>query len=106
MEKMMALITCPECSSEISDRAASCPKCGAPIASTTEAPKRGDYIPYTDQEVAVMLSKKSKTSHLLHLFLSVITFGVWVIIWVIVAVNNSIENARIDRRIAKGKKLR
>src|SRR5512147_1382617 len=29
----MALIKCPECASEISDKAASCPKCGYPIAS-------------------------------------------------------------------------
>src|SRR5262245_39019801 len=28
----MALISCPECSRQVSDRAASCPKCGHPIA--------------------------------------------------------------------------
>lgn len=28
----MALIRCPECSAEISDRAKCCPKCGAPVA--------------------------------------------------------------------------
>lgn len=27
----MALIKCPECSSEISDKSSSCPKCGAPV---------------------------------------------------------------------------
>ncbi len=27
----MALIKCPECGSEVSDRAASCPRCGYPI---------------------------------------------------------------------------
>lgn len=27
----MALIKCPECSSEISDKAKACPKCGCPI---------------------------------------------------------------------------
>jgi len=32
----MALIPCPECDSEVSDKAPSCPKCGVPIAS---APK-------------------------------------------------------------------
>lgn len=32
----MALIPCPECGSEVSDRAPTCPKCGVPIAS---APK-------------------------------------------------------------------
>lgn len=28
----MALITCPECGKEVSDKAASCPNCGNPIA--------------------------------------------------------------------------
>lgn len=27
----MALIKCPECNSEVSDKAKSCPKCGCPI---------------------------------------------------------------------------
>lgn len=27
----MALIKCPECGNEVSDKAASCPKCGYPI---------------------------------------------------------------------------
>jgi len=29
----MVLINCPECSNQVSTAAASCPKCGAPIAS-------------------------------------------------------------------------
>lgn len=32
----MALISCPECGSEVSDKAPACPRCGVPIAS---APK-------------------------------------------------------------------
>ena len=28
----MALIQCPECKSEVSDKASSCPKCGCPIS--------------------------------------------------------------------------
>jgi hypothetical protein len=75
-------------------------------ASATEATKKGGYIPYTDQEVAVMLTRKKKTSHLLYLVLSLFTVGLWVVIWVLVAVSNSIDGAGIDRKIAKGKKLR
>lgn len=37
----MALIACAECGKEISDKAAACPHCGAPVASTS--PKRGTY---------------------------------------------------------------
>lgn len=29
----MALIKCEDCGKEVSDKAASCPNCGAPIAS-------------------------------------------------------------------------
>lgn len=53
-----------------------------------------------------MLSRKKRTSHLLHLFLSVITLGFWTVIWLLVGINNAIENARIDRRIEKGKRIR
>ena len=99
----MSLIDCPDCGKQISSNAPSCPGCGAPIATATEAMKEGDRVPYTDQEVAVLLSKK-KTSHLLHLILSAVTFGIWVIIWILVAASNGSGNAKIDRSIAKGKK--
>lgn len=36
----MALIQCPECSGQVSDRASSCPHCGFPL-STAPVPKRG-----------------------------------------------------------------
>ena len=31
----MAIISCPECGQQISDRAVSCPNCGCPISATT-----------------------------------------------------------------------
>lgn len=93
----MALTNCMDCGREVSASAPACPGCGAPIA----APGR---VPYSDQEVQVLVSKKHKTSHVFHLLMSIITVGAWVIVWVLVAVNNGIENARIDRRIAKGRK--
>ena len=38
----MALIKCPDCSTEVSDQAAACPKCARPMKSPqqSEAPKR------------------------------------------------------------------
>lgn len=60
--------------------------------------------PYSQQEVAVLLSKKKKTSHLLHLILSIITAGLWVMIWILVGLSNHMENARIEKHIAKGKR--
>jgi hypothetical protein len=39
----MALIKCIECGADVSDKAAACPKCGHPVASTT--PKvEPDYV--------------------------------------------------------------
>lgn len=102
----MALINCPDCNREISDKAPTCPGCGAPISAAADIGTKATTIPYSDQEVAVMLSKKPKTSHVLHLLLSVVTMGFWVIVWLIVALNNNIEAGRIDRKIAKGKKIR
>lgn len=51
----MALIACAECGKEISDKAAACPHCGAPVAS--EAPKVGRY--YQDMPPPVMNPPKS-----------------------------------------------
>ena len=48
-----------------------------------------------------LLSKKKSTSHVLHLILSIVTVGLWIPVWVIVALSNSIENARIDRKVGK-----
>lgn len=33
----MALIKCPECGKEISDKAGACPHCGCPIGNATQA---------------------------------------------------------------------
>ena len=33
----MALIKCPECSTQVSDKAAGCPSCGRPIAAPSQA---------------------------------------------------------------------
>ena len=99
----MALINCAECNKEISDNATSCPGCGAPIAG--EKPKKGDRVPYTDQEVSVLLSRKKKTSHLLHFFLSIISGGLWIVMWILIAISNSSVNSKIESKIAKGKKV-
>lgn len=100
----MALVNCAECNKEISDTATTCPGCGAPVSKAP--PAKGTRVPYADHEVAVMLSKKKKTNHLLHLILSILTVGFWIVIWVLVAASNGSENARIDREINSGKKVR
>ena len=40
----MALINCPECGKEISDKAISCPNCGMPINQPTPRPQEEEYL--------------------------------------------------------------
>lgn len=48
-----------------------------------------------------LMSKKKKTNHILHLLLSLITAGLWIPVWILVAVSNGLENTRINRKIRK-----
>ena len=52
-------------------------------------------------EAMKLISQKKKTAHLLHLVLTVITMGLWLVVWVLVGVSNSLENSRIDRKLSK-----
>ena len=45
----MALIKCPECGKEISDKAASCPNCGYPINAATIHTENGDDEIFLDE---------------------------------------------------------
>ena len=40
----MALINCDECNKEVSDKAETCPQCGAPIANALETKAAGSQI--------------------------------------------------------------
>lgn len=37
----MAIIKCPECNKDVSDKAANCPSCGSPIDTSIKCPKCG-----------------------------------------------------------------
>ena len=45
--------------------------------------------------------QKYRTSHLLHLVLSIITAGFWVPVWILVTISNASERHRAERRIRK-----
>ena len=100
----MALIDCPECGKQISNKAPTCPGCGAPTATPAVERTSGGRIPYSDQEIAVLVSRKGKVSHLLHFFLSLFTLGLWIPVWILLGIMNSITNDLIDTKIAKGMK--
>ena len=61
----MALIACPDCSREVSDKAPSCPHCGTPIASAQE-----------HQQVGVPLMTVQETSKRLkgHILIAAVLF--------------------------------
>lgn len=49
----MALITCNECGRQISDRASSCPGCGAPVVGQSASPARQPVIDTGTAKTAV-----------------------------------------------------
>ena len=55
----MALIKCPECGKQVSDKAPTCPSCGSPIDTTIRCPKCGSadtkVISGTSKVVSVAL---------------------------------------------------
>lgn len=53
--------------------------------------------------IRLEMSKK-KTNHILHLILSLLTGGLWIAIWLLVGISNSLENSRLDRKIRKAEK--
>lgn len=70
----MALISCPECSREISDKASVCPQCGAPSANpTTEA----QFNPDTGQRIATERSGKSNSTQVTGNVHNVRSGGAW-----------------------------
>lgn len=62
----MALITCPECKKEVSDKASSCPSCGCPIHSDKKTTQTLNSHPQQDRVQTIQeTSKKWKTFQLL-----------------------------------------
>ena len=55
-----------------------------------------------DWEMFMQLSNKKSTSHVLHLILSIISCRIWLPIWLLVVLSNSLENSKIDRMIKGG----
>ena len=54
-------------------------------------------------EVAITLQaiQQNEVSHLLHLFLSLITFGIWIPVWILVTISASIEQKRLSLKLKK-----
>ncbi|CAN1599457.1 hypothetical protein [Pseudomonas mediterranea] len=52
-----------------------------------------------NEQIFILSNQKKNTSHILHLILSIITGGLWIIVWLIVASNNNTHNKKIDKQI-------
>lgn len=99
----MALVTCSECGKEISSAAAACVGCGAPLARHAIG-GRADYA--AGVEMAELLDKKRPTNHVLHFIFSLLTGGLWAIVWLILVLSRYQWNSKIDQQIEKMKSLR
>ena len=52
-----------------------------------------------DFMILQLQQRKKKTSHVLHLLLSVLTGGVWLIVWALCSIANASQNSKIDKEI-------
>ncbi len=52
----MALIKCPECGRDVSDRAQACPQCGYPIAAPVQVPNRSSTASHSSRNSTVAVS--------------------------------------------------
>jgi hypothetical protein len=48
-----------------------------------------------------LAQQKKKTNHVLHLLLSILTGGLWIVIWVVCGISNTSHNSSIDAKIAQ-----
>jgi hypothetical protein len=51
---------------------------------------------------AERLLDEAKTNHVLHLLLSILTFGIWIIVWIVLAYLNSVKRSRLKTLISQG----
>ena len=47
--------------------------------------------------------EKAKTSHVLHLLLSIVTGGIWLIVWVVIGASNGSKRKKLEPMIADSK---
>ena len=52
-----------------------------------------------DFMILQLQQRKKKKGHVLHLLLSVLTGGLWLIIWALCSIANASQNSKIDKEI-------
>ena len=55
----------------------------------------------TDPKLMIKLDRlaKAKTNHILHIILTVLTYGVWMPVWIIIAYNNAKKRDVLEKEI-------
>ena len=51
--------------------------------------------------IAYLESRKPKTNHILHLLLTLVTGGIWIVVWVFAAASNKFKRQSLDREIKR-----
>lgn len=52
-----------------------------------------------NEKLFFLTSQKKNTNHILHLLMCIPTFGLWLIVWFIVASSNQSHNKKLDKQI-------
>lgn len=58
-------------------------------------------MPNTNKDILLAKYNSYRTNHILHLILSILTGGLWVVIWILCGISNSIERKKIESKINK-----
>lgn len=73
----MALIKCPDCDKDISDKAPTCPSCGCPMKSNQPAN-------VTDKNAEGLMGKPGTGTHALNVGCATLLIGI-LILWIILS---------------------
>ncbi|MHB2246694.1 hypothetical protein ACX64O_07430 [Pseudomonas fitomaticsae] len=52
-----------------------------------------------NEKLFVLTTQKKKTNHILHVIMTVLTGGLWLIVWLVVASSNQGHNKKLDKQI-------
>jgi hypothetical protein len=52
-----------------------------------------------NEKLFVLTSQKKDTNHVLHLIMTILTGGLWLIVWLIVTSNKNSHNKKLDKQI-------
>ncbi len=99
----MALITCPECGKEISDKVRTCPHCGYPLTNDTQ-PEQSAPTPQQVEVVSVKVDPKKSKKIIIGVVTAVVLIAVCALVMVMVNRQNKaatraeyIENLTLAR---------